>query len=130
MEFVNRIEQFVQNKIDFNERGFALVDSPNIGIKPPILGHYRPDFFFCHNNTLIIGEAKTTSDYDKPHSINQYITYLDECQSFQGKSLLVICCSWTVSLSLKTLIKYIKKQHGYNTLVSIISEKGAPEILV
>ena len=79
---------------------------------------------------MIIGEAKTIKDFDTSHSKEQYITYLKECQSFKGEALLVLCSSWTVSLSYKTLIKFIKGQNAFDTKVVIISENGIPEINV
>jgi len=130
MDYVNLVEQYVQNKIPFKQRGFILVDSPSSICKPPLIGNYRPDLYFLHNNSLIIGEAKTIQDYDRKHSIDQYITFLNNCQSFHGDSLLVLCSSWTISLSYKSLIKYIKRINGFNTKVVIISENGIPEIIV
>lgn len=130
MDYVNLVEQYVQNKIPLKQRGFIFVDSPSSICKPPLIGNYRPDLYFSHKGNLIIGEAKTVRDYDRTHSKDQYITFLKECQKFQGVSLLVLCSSWTISLSYKTLIKYIKRQHGFDTKVVIISENGIPEIIV
>ena len=124
------MEQFVLQMIPFEQRGFIFVDSPASAYKPPLLGNYRPDLYFCHDNKLIIGEAKTVNDFNTTHSKDQYITYLNACHSFKGNSLLVLCSSWMISFSYKTLIKFIKRQYGFGTKVIIISENGIPEINV
>ena len=130
MDYVSLVEQYVLKKISSEQRGFIFVDTPSSTYKPPLIGNYRPDLYFCHNNTLIIGEAKTIKDYETKHSKDQYVTYLRECQKFPGDALLVLCSSWTISLSYKTLIKYIKRQNGFDTKIVIISENGIPEITV
>ena len=130
MDYVNLAEQHVLRMIPSEQAGFVFVDKPESTYKPPLIGNYRPDLYFCHNNKLIIGEAKTIKDFDTSHSKDQYITYLRECQSFKGEALLVLCSSWTISLSYKTLIKFIKRQYGFDTKVIIVSENGIPEIIV
>ena len=130
MDYVNLAEQYVLRTIPSEQGCFIYVDKPESIYKPPLMGNYRPDLYFCHDNKLIIGEAKTIKDYDTSHSKDQYITYLRECQSFKGEALLVLCSSWTISLSYKTLIKFIKRQNGFDTRVIIISENGIPEINV
>lgn len=37
---------------------------------------YRPDVFFEYNGVMFIGEAKTSDDILREHSINQYYSYL------------------------------------------------------
>lgn len=130
IEYVGLVEKYVLNKISSKQRGFVLVDTPASVCKPPMIANYRPDLYFNHDNTLIIGEAKTVNDYETKHSKEQYVSYLQECQNFQGKALLVLCSSWTISLSYKTLIKYLKRQNGFDTKVVILSERGIPEITV
>lgn len=130
MDYVTLVERYVLNKVPHQQRGFVFVDSPSSAYKPPMIGNYRPDVYFHHSNSLIIGEAKTIRDYETKHSKEQYITYLDECQKFQGEALLVLCSSWAISYSYRTLMKYIKCQHGFDTKVVIISENGIPEIIV
>lgn len=130
MEYVNLLEQYVLRIIPSGQEGFIYVDKPESAYKPPLMGNYRPDLYFCHDNKLIIGEAKTIKDYDTSHSKDQYITYLKKCHSFKGDALLVLCSSWIISLSYKTLIKFIKRQNGFDTKVIIISENGIPETKV
>ena len=130
MDYVTLVERYVLNKVTHQQRGFVFVDNPSSAYKPPMIGNYRPDVYFHHSNLLIIGEAKTIRDYETKHSKEQYIAYLDECQKCQGEALLVLCSSWTISFSYRTLMKYIKRQNGFDTKVVIISENGIPEIIV
>ena len=130
MDYVNLVEKYILNKIPYQQRGFVFVDNPSSACKPPKVGNYRPDVYYHHGNSLIIGEAKTIKDYETKHSKEQYVTYLNECQNFQGEALLVLCSSWTISFSFRTLMKYIKRQNRFDTKVIIISENGIPEIIV
>ena len=130
MDNVNLIEQYVLRMIPSEQGGFVFVDKPESAYKPPMVGNFRPDLFFCAGNKLIIGEAKTVADFERFHSIEQYKTYLQACQAFNGDALLILCSSWSVAFSFKTLIKAMKKQNDFDTKVVIISEGGIPEIIV
>lgn len=130
MDYVNLVEQYVLQMIPSEQEGFIYVDKPEAAYKPPLVGNFRPDLYFCAENKLIIGEAKTVTDFERFHSKEQYKTYLQVCQEFKGNSLLILCSSWSVAFSFKTLIKSMKKQHGFDTKVVIISEEGIPEIIV
>lgn len=130
MDYVNLAEQYVLQIIPSEQGGFVYVDKPESTFKPPLIGSYRPDLYFCHDNKLIIGEAKTIKDFDTSHSKDQYITYLKECQSFKGEALLVLCSSWTIAFSYKTLLKFIKRKYAFDTKVVIISENGIPETTI
>lgn len=130
MDFVNLMEQRVLQMIPSEQGGFVYVDKPDSTYKPPLVGNFRPDLYFCADNKLIIGEAKTVEDFERPHSKEQYKIYLQECQSYKGDALLILCSSWVVSFSYKTLIKSIKRQYSFDTKVLIISEEGIPELIV
>lgn len=106
---------------------YILVDLPNSTYKPPKLtNNYHPDIYYNHNNTLVIGEAKTVNDIDNTHSRNQYISYLQECQNFQGQAYLIVCSSWTMSIMFKNLLKYIKRLNNFKTTIIVLSEVGIP----
>lgn len=130
MDYVNLIEQYVLRMIPSEQGGFVYVDKPESVYKPPLVGNFRPDLYFRAENKLIIGEAKTVADFERLHSKKQYKTYLQTCQVFDGDSLLILCSSWSVAFSFKTLIKSMKKQNGFDTKVIILSEEGIPEIIV
>ncbi len=130
MDYVSLVEQYVLQMIPSEQEGFIYVDKPEAAYKPPLVGNFRPDLYFCAENKLIIGEAKTVADFERFHSKEQYKTYLQVCQKFKGDSLLILCSSWSVAFSFKTLIKSMKKQNCFDTKVIIISEEGIPEITV
>lgn len=130
MDYVSLIEQYVLRMIHSEQGGFVYVDKPESTYKPPMVGNFRPDLYFCAENKLIIGEAKTIADFERFHSKEQYKTYLQACQVFNGDSMLVLCSSWSVAFSFKTLIKSIRKQNNFDSKVIIISEEGIPEIVI
>lgn len=67
------------------------IDSPDSLNIPPLTNDgRRPDAYYQFESLLIIGEAKTAEDVDKPHSRFQYESYLKECSRFTGESVLIL----------------------------------------
>ena len=125
IEYVSRLGNYVMGMLSPNEKVYILIDTPNSVVFPPrIVNNYRPDLYYNHNHCLIIGEAKTDEDFDRPHSIAQYVSYMDECSLFSGESMIIISCSWRVSPALANLIRNIKRTGLYNIPVIIINELG------
>ena len=87
-----------------------------------IIDNFIPDVFYWHDDLLIIGEAKTINDFDKPHSKAQYKAYLQECQNFSGKSILIISVPWQLMISAKNYFKLLSRDMGKKIRIIIINE--------
>ena len=51
---------------------------------------FRPDVVYEYNRLMIIGEAKTSDDVLREHSLLQYASYLKKCSLYQGKDEYVM----------------------------------------
>lgn len=101
------------------------VDSDNCNNLPPLtVEGYRPDVFYCFNGVLIIGEAKTSKDAAKQHSINQFESYIKKCSLFQGEATLIIAVPWTERITIYNLIQRLRKFYPGNYSVKVIDELG------
>lgn len=125
MEYVKIIQGYVRSMLPECEYLHVFVDSPYEKETPPhVINNFRPDLYYCHNDHLILGEAKTDDDFDRPHSIEQYLSYLHECHSFQGDSLLILSGSWRISASFANLLRNMQAQNYLHARVVILNEMG------
>ena len=99
-------------------------DSADSSRPTRVIGNFIPDVYFWHNDQLIIGEAKTINDFDRPHSLDQYEAYIKECKSFYGHSTLVISVPWQVVATAKNYFRRLKKEFATDIPIIIINEWG------
>lgn len=124
ISYVEQIRSYINKEFTSEISAFVLYDTPDSKEKPPTVGQFRPDVYFRTNNVLIIGEAKTDSDFDRPHSIWQYTAYLNECKQFPGESYLILSGSWQISISFKKLIKRLVLDNNFICNAIVLSEIG------
>lgn len=102
-----------------------LIDLPDSIEKPPqVIGGFRPDLYYCYDNTLIIGEAKTSSDFERKHSKEQYLSYMHTCANYNGNAYLFIAVPWTEYISAKNLFRRMKKKYEFVVRIRIVNELG------
>jgi len=94
IEIVRQMYNWVRDGIFSGDDGSIFVSLPEASVhtKPPnLLFGYQPDLYAIDhkNNLLVVGEAKTIRDIDRPHSIEQYKSYLNTCLQHDGPSYLV-----------------------------------------
>lgn len=56
---------------------------------PPIIGSHRPDLYAELKKQVIIGEAKTSFDIERPHSISQFKSFLSYLEKGKGNQLIL-----------------------------------------
>lgn len=124
MEYVRIISDYVNLLIEEGDRCFVLVDLPESSNRPvATIGNFIPDLYY-KNNCLIIGEAKTENDFDRKHSIEQYISYIKEASIYNGISHIVICTSIYSFAGLKNLIRKLKRENNSNAIFHILNDNG------
>ena len=89
-----------------------------------VIGNFIPDVYYWHADQLIIGEAKTIYDFDRPHSRDQYAAYIKECKNFFGHSILVVSVPWQMVATAKNYFRRLKKEHAADMKIVIINELG------
>lgn len=127
MGYVTMISNFLRESVLPQEDHIhILVDSPYSSENPPyVINNFRPDIYFDHSGRLIIGEAKTDDDFNRPHSLEQYRSYFLECEPRHEHALIVLSGSWRISAAYCNLIRNIKRQGDFHTRVIILNEMGA-----
>ncbi len=85
---------------------------------------YRPDVFFRMGGLMVIGEAKTSSDVLRGHSLRQYESYIKKCALFSGKSVLILAVPMMDKPSVHNALQKIKKKYSGNYIVKIIEGIG------
>lgn len=124
LELVQRLIDCVEN-IPQIESALIQSDLPDSAEKPTCtIDGFRPDIFYNHRDYMIIGEAKTSFDFDRKHSVQQYLSYYKRCCLFSGKSIFVIAIPWTEHVSVKNLLRRLKMNNGYEIETWIINDMG------
>ena len=59
---------------------FIKTDSSGICSGVHIIGNYVPDLYYSFDGLLVIGEAKTESDFERKHSKDQFNAYIKQCK--------------------------------------------------
>lgn len=92
---------------------------------PPLTSEgVRPDVYYCYRDTLIIGEAKTSSDIDRLHSREQYESYIKKCALFQGEAILLIAVPWMDHATANNIVKKIARRYPGNYKIKILDGIG------
>lgn len=103
---------------------FIECDSSDSSKPTRVIGNFVPDIYYCYGNQLIIGEAKTVEDFDRKHSLQQYESYLFECENYPFDSALVVSVPWQIQLTAKNYFKRWKIRNNGKTEILIINEMG------
>lgn len=81
---------------------------------------YRPDVFFEYDGVMFIGEAKTSDDILKEHSINQYCSYLKKCSLSKGDATFVLAVPLEDCARANNILVKIKKDVPGEYAVKVI----------
>ena len=101
MNLVKDIVEYVKEKLPECVHGLIEIDDC-IAQKPPKINGFIPDVYFNWKEQLIIGEAKTLADFERKHSREQFMTYLEACP-ISWNSNAYCCCSVAVKNDRKEL---------------------------
>lgn len=117
----HRVEEIVHERF----KGFILVDLPESKEKPPNMQEgFRPDLYYCHNGIMVIGEAKTSSDFETRRSQEQYLSYMKACIRFEGAAILFVAVPWTECRAAKNLLHRIKKKNSFDLHIVVLDDVG------
>lgn len=107
-------------------------DLPESKVKPDrTIENFIPDIRLDTNTIKIIGEAKTDEDTMRKHSLEQYDSYLNECNHFNGISHIVIVTTFYAAPSITNYLTRKKQELKSNTTIHIINTTfpNLPKIL-
>lgn len=121
MELVKIIFEYVRQLLPENYRAFIEVDTPS-SLQSNYVQSYRPDVFLEYKDKLIIGEAKTASDFDRLHSKSQLDAYIRKCYEYDGDAMLVVSVPWMLLFSVKNHLKRYKQKYGNKVRMIILTD--------
>ena len=85
---------------------------------------YRPDVMFQYDGVLIIGEAKTSDDIDREHSIRQYESYIKKCALFDGRATFLLAVPWDYTPVANNIVRRIQNKYTGDYKVEIVRGIG------
>lgn len=115
---VRHLFSWVRDNLFDGDAGNIYVDLPEMlrcakptnlicGVRPDLSARRR------ENNLLVLGEAKTATDLETRHSILQYNSYIEECESYPGPAMIVLAVPWHA------------RRTAHNLLLSLLREKAS-----
>lgn len=127
-KLIYKILNVVLEIVPESYRSFILLDIPERQEKPPLMAEgYRPDLYYCHNNIMVIGEAKTSYDFERKHSKEQYLSYMKACSMFEGVAYLIVAVPWNECRSAKNMLRRMKSSKEFNLQIKVIDDVGQVE---
>lgn len=123
IELVKVAYQYITNLVPDEKRCLIQIDSADSMRPKEIRGGSIPDVQFWDESLYVIGEAKTLNDFEREHSREQYIAYINECKDFQGKSMLVVAVPWQLVITAKNYFRRLKCVNE-NFRIVILNELG------
>ncbi|HYF83755.1 MAG TPA: hypothetical protein VEB00_12090 [Clostridia bacterium] len=125
IKMIHNIMHIVSEIVPEKFRGFILLDISESQEKPPKTAEgYRPDLYYCHNDIMVIGEAKTSFDFERKHSKQQYLSYMKACSMFEGTAYLIIAVPWTECRSAKNMLRRMKSNNEFDLNIKVIDDVG------
>lgn len=125
IQLVEELVYWITRNYLNGDKGCLLIDHPESAAcsKPLRINGYVPDVFTAsapHGRT-IIGEAKTSRDVERPHSVEQIKAFLRYCSTHEN-AFFVFAVPWPMSRYAKTLLKRLQQQTDAATVSIIVIE--------
>jgi hypothetical protein len=106
--------------------GIVRVDSADtaIGTRPPAIISYVPDVYISNAGgyDVIVGEAKTARDLERPHSQAQFAAFLSWCGR-HSDSLLVVAVPWYMTRAARNLIRHLQQRTNTQRVRTIVLDR-------
>lgn len=124
IDLVNIALQYIKTIIPAENYELIQIDSAGKNSAIKIIGNYVPDIYYNYDGLLIIGEAKTINDFERVHSQEQFVAYINECEMFSGETVIVASVPWQLVPTAKNYFRRIKMQKNIDTKFFVINEIG------
>lgn len=125
LQLVNLIIDEVISMVGDTNRCFIMSDAADgYALSPRMEEGYRPDVYYQYQNSLIIGEAKTSDDVASMHSKMQYESYLKKCSLFKGNAVLLVAVPWTEHAAVHNIIRKLCQKYPGTYEIRIIDGIG------
>lgn len=129
IDLVKIAYQYISEKIEEENRPLIETDSSGNNSSFRVQGNFIPDVYYSLNGRMFIGEAKTELDFERKHSKDQYDSYLEELNDFDGEGWLVISVPWQMVPTAKNYFKRKKNNEDIQCTIIILNELGKEHIV-
>lgn len=123
---VTLLSNWIMEILSPEDRSHMFIDNPDNPPqkKPPKLYDFVPDIFVSDTNhyACIIGEAKTASEIDNDHTLEQLTAFLRKCSEVD-KSLLVLAVPWHQVRLASSVVKYCKRKEGLDFIETKVIDR-------
>lgn len=124
-KLVKIIIEEVEKMVSMDQRCFIETDMDDSRPLPQLtVEGFRPDVAFQYDDMLIIGEAKTSDDVDRLHSLMQYESYIKKCSLFHGKASFIIAVPWMEYAVVYNITRRIQKKYPGTYSIKILKGLG------
>ena len=120
---VKKLYNYICGIVPSGNLRLIIVDNEGFSNPNPIFEGVIPDVSYYHKDVMILGEAKSMKDFDRPHSLRQYKAYVETCESFDGESTFILLVHWDTFLSAQKIIRRMLPEN-YKGEYIIISSNG------
>ena len=128
IRLVNALVRWISKSYFNGETGSIFIDSPDssLGSRPPRIYNYTPDVLVPPGlaEIFIIGEAKTPSDLETNHSMEQFVAFIKKCSEFDN-SLFVLAVRWDFVRLGYSIVRHAQKIADANYVKVKVLEKLA-----
>ena len=110
--YVDLLKKSVIKTIPSVVESLIRVDDGSDKGRPPKIGGHIPDLYYNWESLMIIGEAKTPLDLERPHSLKQYTSFLKDCEKHQGTAVFFLFTDWRHGVSAENAMVHLKSMMG------------------
>lgn len=126
INLVNMLATWIADSLLNGDHGHILIDTPDRSSqqKPPPICDYTPDIFVINapGFSFIIGEAKTATDLDNRHTVEQLKAFLCKCAE-STTSLFVVAVPWHRVRLARSIVKYCQQLTNTEEVKTEVLEK-------
>lgn len=122
IDLVNITIEYIKDIVSEENHSFIHADTSGNNNAVKIIGNYIPDVYYCYNRKLVIGEAKTINDFERPHSKEQFVAYMNEFSLFEGECTLVVSVPWQLVRTAKNYFRQLRYKMHVDVQVIILNE--------
>lgn len=122
INLVSIATEYIKSIVPKEVHSLIYIDTSGNNNSMRVIGNYKPDVYYNYGGKLVIGEAKTLNDFEKLHSKEQFVAYMNEFLLFQGECILVVSVPWQLVKTAKNYFVRLRRQMGVNVKVIILNE--------
>lgn len=128
LQLVRRTVQYVEWRLRAYPAVAIFTDLPTTPRdgKPPRVGGFVPDVFATDVPTTfnVIGEAKTETDLEQPHTVLQLTAFLEHLRLLGG--ILVVAVPWQARAAARRLVQELTSSLSAQQVETVVIDEMSP----